>query len=126
VAGQITAVRFWKNSSETGTHTGRIWSATGQLLASVTFVNETASGWQQQTLAAPLAIAANTTYVITVNAGNTFYVATNNGLASQVVNGDLRSVVGNNGRYGPPGQFPTNSWLNTNYFRDIVFVADGT
>src|SRR5258708_27987763 len=32
VAGQITAIRFWKSSSETGQHIGHIWSASGQLL----------------------------------------------------------------------------------------------
>jgi hypothetical protein len=122
IFGQITAVRFWKASSETGTHVGKIWSATGTLLASVTFVNETASGWQQQALDTPLDIAAATTYVVSVNTGNAFYVATNNGLASQVVNGNLRSVVGNNGVFGSSGQFPTNTGSHANYFRDIFFT----
>jgi hypothetical protein len=123
VAGQIIAVRFWKASNETGTHTGRIWSSTGQLLTSVTFSSETVSGWQQQILATPLSIVASTQYVVSVNTGNTFYVATNSGLASQAVNGNLLSVVGKNGLYGSTGTFPTNSWMNSNYFRDIVFVA---
>jgi hypothetical protein len=50
-------------------------------------------------------------------------VATNGGLASQVVNGNLSSVVGNNGVYGTTGTFPTNSWQGSNYFRDFVFIA---
>jgi hypothetical protein len=125
-AGQITAIRFWKDSRESGTHTGRIWSGAGQLLASVTFANETASGWQQQALATPLAISANTTFVVSVNTGNTYYVATASGLSSQVINGNLSSVVGNNGVYGNPGTFPTNSWFNSNYFRDVVFVPGTT
>jgi Domain of unknown function (DUF4082)/Glycosyl hydrolases family 16 len=120
-SGQITAIRFWKDSKETGTHTGHIWSSMGALLASVTFSNETASGWQQQALTTPLSIAASTTYVVSVNTGNTYYVATNNGLSSQVVNGNLSSVVGNNGVYGATGTFPTNSWQSSNYFRDITF-----
>ncbi len=123
IAGQITAVRFWKAPSETGTHTGRIWSGTGQLLASVTFTNESASGWQVQPLASPFAITANTTYVVSVNTGGTYYVATDGGLSSQVINEDLSSVVGNNGLYGPPGTFPTNTYESANYFRDIGFVA---
>jgi hypothetical protein len=122
VAGNVSAIRFWKASNETGTHTGNLWSATGQLLASVTFSNETASGWQQQALAAPVHIAANTTYVVTVNTGATFYVATTGGLASQIVNTDLSSVVGANGVFGPPGQFPTSTFNNSNYFRDVVFA----
>jgi len=122
VAGSVTAIRFWKGSSETGTHAGNLWSASGQLLASVTFSSETASGWQQQVLAAPLQIAANTTYVVSVNTGGTFYVATSGGLASQVVNQDLSSIVGNNGVFGTPAQFPTSTYNHTNYFRDIVFA----
>ena len=93
------------------------------MLTSVTFTGETGSGWQQQNLAAPLSIAANTTYVVSVNTGNAYYVATNNGFASQIASGNLRSVVGNNGRYGSTGQFPTNTWQSSNYFRDVVFVA---
>jgi hypothetical protein len=124
--GQITAIRFWKDASESGTHEGNIWSVTGQLLALVTFANETASGWQQQALTTPLTISADTRYVVSVNTGNTKYVATTSGLASQVINGNLSSVVGKNGLYGNPGMFPTNSWQNSNYFRDIVFVPDAT
>jgi hypothetical protein len=61
--------------------------------------------------------------VVSVNTGNTFYVATTGGLSSQVINGNLRSVVGNNGLYGTTGTFPANSYQTSNYFRDIVFVA---
>ena len=41
-----------------------MWSSTGQLLATATFTNETASGWQQVNLATPVAITANTVYVV--------------------------------------------------------------
>jgi hypothetical protein len=122
VSGSVTAIRFWKSANETGTHTGNLWSSTGQLLASVTFTNETASGWQQQTLSIPVAISASTQYVVSVNTGNAFYSDTTSGLASQVVNHDLATVVGNNGLYGSPGAFPTGTFSNTNYFRDLVFV----
>jgi LmbE family N-acetylglucosaminyl deacetylase len=123
IAGQITGIRFWKDASETGTHTGNIWSSTGTLLASVTFTNETASGWQVQNLASPLPIAANTTYVVSVNTGNTYYVDTYSGLASKITNLDLSSVATtNNGVYGTSGTFPTSSYSNSNYFRDVVFV----
>ncbi|MFT3869569.1 MAG: DUF4082 domain-containing protein [Nibricoccus sp.] len=126
VAGTISAIRFWKSPAETGAHIGRIWSADGQLLASVTFTNETASGWQEQALATPLAINAAASYVVTVNTGNTYYVATELGLAAQVGNGNLRAAAGNNGVFGPVGAFPTNSYQSTNYFRDVVFVPGAT
>jgi hypothetical protein len=124
IAGQITAVRFWKAPSEGGTHIGNVWSSTGQLLASVTFANETASGWQQQALANPLTIAPNTIYVVSVNTGATYFVYTPGGLSSQVSNENLTSVGGNNGLAGNPGVFPTIITGN-NFFRDIVFVPAG-
>ena len=63
VAGSITALRFYKGATNTGPHVGNLWTSTGTLLASVTFTNETASGWQQATLPNPVPITANTTYV---------------------------------------------------------------
>ena len=120
--GNIMAIRFWKSSSESGTHVGTIWSPTGQILTQVTFTNETASGWQQQNLPTPLAIAANTAYVVSVNTTNTYYVVTVGGLATQIVNQDLSTVVGNNGVLAAPGTFPTSSFENSNYFRDMIYV----
>ena len=56
--GQVTGIRFWKDSQEIGgTHTGHLWDAAGGLLATVTFTGETASGWQRQDLPAPVTVA---------------------------------------------------------------------
>ena len=38
---------------------GDVWSATGTLLATGTFVNETASGWQQVLFTQPVAICSH-------------------------------------------------------------------
>jgi len=123
-SGQITALRYWKASSDSGTHIGRIWSATGTQLAAVTFSGESASGWQQQALSSPLLVQANTTYVVSVNIASNF-AFTDSGLSSSVSNGDISSVAdGANGVFGSPFAFPTNSYHSSNYFRDIVFVAD--
>src|SRR6185437_4035642 len=54
-AGWVTGVSFYKGSSNTGTHVGHLWSSTGQLLATVTFTNETASGWQTASFSNPVA-----------------------------------------------------------------------
>jgi hypothetical protein len=122
VPGYITGVRYWKAAGDTGLHTGKIWSNAGALLASVAFTNETDSGWQQQALAAPLAISANTTYIVSVNTAAQFYVATAGGLASQIVNQDLSSVVGNNGVFGSAGSFPSSTFGGNSYFRDVFFT----
>jgi hypothetical protein len=123
-SGKITAIRYWKSPSDTGTHVGHIWSGSGTLLASATFAGETASGWQQQALTTPLTVQANTTYVVSVNI-ITNYPFTSGALATSIVNGDISSVAdGVNGTYGTPNTFPTSSFESSNYFRDIVFQAD--
>src|SRR4051812_16980215 len=61
--GYITALRFYKQPSNTGTHIGHLWSSTGQMLAEVTFTNETDTGWQEQALPNPVAITKDTTYI---------------------------------------------------------------
>ena len=44
----LTGLRFYKSPGETGTHAGKVWNDAGSLIASVTFTNESASGWQTQ------------------------------------------------------------------------------
>jgi hypothetical protein len=119
-AGQIDAIRYYKATSETGTHTGRIWSSNGTLLGSVDFTNETTSGWQQQALTTPINISANSTYTVSVNANSYFVVS---GGDISIINGDLTAANGgNNGTYNStPGLLPTAS-NNSNYFRDVVFT----
>ena len=60
--GYITGIRFYKGTGNVGTHIANLWSSAGALLASATFTNETASGWQQVTFSSPVAITAGTTY----------------------------------------------------------------
>ena len=66
VAGFVTGVRFYKGAGNTGTHVGNLWSSSGTLLATATFSGESASGWQQVSFSSPVAITANTTYVVVV------------------------------------------------------------
>ena len=73
--GNITGIRFYKASANTGTHIGNLWTSTGQLLASATFTSETASGWQQVNFAQPVAITKNTTYVASYFAPKGHYSA---------------------------------------------------
>jgi hypothetical protein len=120
-AMNLTSIEFYKSPGETGTHVGRVWAVGGAQLAQVTFTGETASGWQQATLSAPLALQPNTTYIVSVNA-NARYVLTAGGLSTQITNGPLRSVAdGQNGVYGlSAGTFPSSSWNSSNYFIDTV------
>jgi len=123
VPGQITTIRYYKPSGESGTHTGRLWSANGHLLASANFSSETSSGWQEASLNSPYPIYADSIYVVSVNS-NSRFVYTRNGLQSVVANGPVRSIAGGNGVFiYAPDSFPVNSYRNSNYFRDITFNA---
>src|SRR4029453_1776633 len=70
--------RFYKGAGNTGTHTGSLWTTAGQQLATATFSNETASGWQEVLLSQPVQVTANTTYVATYFAPNGHYAYTSN------------------------------------------------
>ncbi|POH68340.1 hypothetical protein C3B59_06520 [Cryobacterium zongtaii] len=126
-AGSVTAIRFYKGSANTGTHTGSLWSSTGQRLATVTFTNETASGWQTAQLATPVVLTAGQTYVVSYFAPNGRYSATPNYFATARTIGPLTAGTTSNGRYlyGAAGGFPTNSWQAENYFVDVVFTRSG-
>ena len=128
LAGVITGVRFYKAATNTGTHIGNLWSSTGTRLGTVTFTGETASGWQQANFSAPIAINANTTYVISYYAPAGHYSVTNAGFASGVDNAPLHALAngvdGSNGvyLYGASSGFPNQSFQSSNYWVDVVFV----
>ena len=132
-AGFVTGVRFYKGSGNTGTHIGHLWSATGTNLGTVTFTNETATGWQTATFASPVAVTAGTTYVASYYAPVGRYALDINAFASSGVdNAPLHALRdgedGVNGvyRYGTGGGFPANSWRAANYWVDVVFTTSGT
>lgn len=130
-AGTVDGVRFYKSASNVGTHTGHLWSATGSLLASVTFTGETESGWQQALFSSPVPIAANTTYVVSYFAPEGFYSSSsgyfNSASDRAPLHGLASGTEGSNGvyRYGATA-FPTDSFNNTNYWVDVVFSASAT
>ena len=129
VSGSITGLRFYKYAQNTGTHVGRLWTAAGQLLATVTFSGETAAGWQQATFAAPVAITANTTYIASYHTTTGFYAMTAPGFTAAVNAGPLHALAsgtsGGNGvyRYGAGGVVPNQTYNAANYWVDVVFIT---
>jgi hypothetical protein len=125
-AGTVDGVRFYKAAANTGTHTGSLWTAGGTLLATVTFGAETASGWQSAQFPQPVAIAANTSYVVSYHTAVGHYSGDNGGFDQPRVSGPLQAPASTgaepNGlyRYGASG-FPTSSFRATNYWVDVVF-----
>jgi hypothetical protein len=133
VDGSVTAVRFYKRSTNAGTHIGSVWSSSGALLGQVTFTGESASGWEQATFATPVHITANTVYVVSYHAPNGQYAVTQNafatsGVDSGVLHAPSSPSSGGNGvyLYGLASTFPTNSYLASNYWVDVVFTDGGS
>ena len=113
VDGQITGFKFYKGTTNTGLHTGHLWTSGGGLLATATFTNETAFGWQEVTLDTPVPVTANTTYIVSYHAPNGNYAANSLYFTTGYDNAPLHSPAsdpsGGNGvyNYGPSGTFPT-------------------
>jgi WD40 repeat protein len=128
VAGQVTGVRFYKGTGNSGTHVGRLWTNAGVLLGTVTFSNETATGWQQASFSTPITISANTTYVVSYHAPVGHYAVNRLFFGSALDNPPLRALAsgedGFNGvyAYGASGSFPINVFLISNYWVDVIFV----
>nr|WP_210420245.1 Ig-like domain-containing protein [Aquisphaera giovannonii] len=133
VAGYITGIRFYKGSTNTGSHVGSLWNAAGTLLGRATFSSETATGWQQVVFANPVAISANTTYVASYHtnvghyADDDYYFS-----GSGVTNGPLHALAagvdGPNGvySYGSSSTFPTKDYHSANYWVDVLFNTTAT
>lgn len=97
--GWILGVKFYKTSSNTGTHIGEIYSPMGTRLEQVTFVNETSSGWQTAMFSTPIQIDA-------ITFGSNFYIASyyspqgnvassSNQFNNAIVNGFLNAPANN-------------------------------
>ncbi len=97
------------------------------MLGSVTFTNETASGWQQATLATPIALSAATSYVVSYHTSG-FYSADYNFFATAFSNGPLTAAASSSGAgnglyiYGQTSSFPTTSSKSANYWVDLSFL----
>jgi methionine-rich copper-binding protein CopC len=126
-SGQVTGIRFYKSSANTGTHVGNLWTNTGTKLATVTFAGESSTGWQQANLSTPVTLTAGTTYVVSYYAPHGHYSANGGQFGAAVDNAPLHGLAngtdGSNGvyTYGAASVFPTSSWGNANYWVDVVY-----
>jgi large repetitive protein len=128
-SGSITAIRFYKGSSNTGPHVVKLWSSTGTLLASAQPQDPNApAGWQTVALPVAVGITANTTYIASYHTASGFYSANTGFFNTDATSGPLTapasSQVGGNGVYAyGPGGFPTQTFNASNYWVDVVFTT---
>ena len=126
-AGFVTAVRFYKSAANTGTHTGSLWSSAGTRLATATFTGESASGWQQVNFSTPVAVSAGTTYIASYHTTTGHYAATHGGFATAVdappLHAPASGTTGNGVFVYGASAFPNQSYLQSNYYVDVVYAT---
>ena len=128
--GQITGIRFYKGPQNTGMHKGSLWARDRRLLATATFTNETAPGWQQVNFSSPVTVWPWTTYVASYFAPVGRYAADHNVFAStEIVAARCACVAaGQSGGNGwsvgsASGGFPSVGLLPAaNFWVDVVFT----
>lgn len=136
--GYILGVRFYKTAGNTGTHIGELYTNTGTRLAAATFTGESATGWQNVLFSTPVAITANTTYVVAYwsslgnyvedneyfngnSVVNTQLTAPADGLNGGVANPDVTNTTNGPWIYTATPAFPNNAYLAANYWVDVLF-----
>ena len=139
--GYITAIRFYKPITSTvSTHTGNIWDASGNNLATVTFSNETDYGWQEARLNSPLEVTAGQLYVISYYSSDGVYQATVGAMSSNMGGGDLiayandsteNAATGSGNRNGAfrsgSAGYPNSGSSSGNYYWiDALFTSSAT
>ncbi|MFB9503459.1 DUF4082 domain-containing protein [Saccharothrix mutabilis subsp. capreolus] len=128
--GYVRGVKFYKGPNNTGTHTGTLWTAGGQQLATGTFVNETASGWQTLLFPVPVAVTGNTTYVVSYLSPtghfsmDTEYFSRSSRYLEPLTAPQTGGVSGANGVFRSGPGFPDRSSQDSNYWVDVVWAPD--
>ena len=126
----VTGVRFYKADANTGTHTGTLWTTGGVRLATGTFTNESANGWQTLTFPAPVQIAPNTTYIASYHAPNGHYSAdldffATTGAGRAPLTALSSAAGGGNGLFVYGGGFPQGTFRSANYWVDVAVDTAG-
>jgi len=130
-SGTITGIRFYKSPANVGTHIGNLWSSSGTLLATGTFTNETASGWQQMNFNSFASITSGTTYIASyhTNAGHysfdkSYFASSGHTNPSGTLTALLSTggSTGNGVFVGGASAFPSTSFQDSNYWVDLMFT----
>ncbi|MEI5672954.1 MULTISPECIES: DUF4082 domain-containing protein [unclassified Nocardioides] len=120
VAGTVTALRFHKGAGNTGPHVGSLWSAAGEQLASGTFSDESAAGWQTLVLAQPVTIVAGAEYVVSYRSPEGRFSQTPGAFSAANLSRPPLRVSSTAGSYTYGAGFPGER-SSTSYLVDVVF-----
>lgn len=131
VEGAVAGVRFYKQAGNDGVHDAHLWTSSGDLLATATFADETASGWQEALFPTPVPVSTLGSYRASYHTDTGHYSETDDGLLDfpgypnlSVV--PVTSTVGGYSmgvfEYGPSGTFPTRTFRADDYWVAPIYV----
>jgi hypothetical protein len=126
-SGVVRGMRFYKGTGNTGTHTGSLWTTTGQRLTTGTFTGETATGWQSLLFDAPVPVTAGVSYVASYHT-DTGHYAFDSGLFGTALDASplhapASSPATPNGVYsGGTSAFPSQTYGAASYAVDVDFA----
>jgi uncharacterized repeat protein (TIGR01451 family) len=142
VAGEVTALQYYRGAADaddTDIRALTLWNGAGVSLGTVTLTSTAGqTGWQVAALAAPIALAANATYVVSYSyvhdngvgnlesyAATSLYFNAARPGPDGVLIGLASAASGGNGVFavGTPGSFPTGSFNASGYWVDVLFTA---
>jgi hypothetical protein len=124
VGGYLSGIQFFKGAQEGGTQTGELWDASGNLLATATFTNESQSGWQQVDFSSPVLIAAGTPYTVSYHTTGSYSPDDSSYFGSEYNSVPLHVAPNVNGVYADGASaFPSSTSGNSdNYWVQPLFV----
>ena len=124
VAGEVTALQYYKGTRWFDVTDVTLWSSWGRVLARVSVPDNDKVGWQTVQLDAPVQLSAGRTYVASYHAPRGGYPSIGRDLNSaQELNGfDLAAGAGVF-KYSASSEFPASSYANTNSLVDVVYES---
>ncbi|GAA1718809.1 hypothetical protein GCM10009745_79640 [Kribbella yunnanensis] len=123
--GVVLGVKFYKAPGDGAVHTGSLWSPSGAKLAAATFAGESAAGWQEVRFAQPVRIDAGGNYTASYHSPNGTFGYNHNFFDGRTQdNGVVHTPTGAGYFAYGPTSYPNQSYLNTNYWADVIFQPD--
>ncbi|MBB2749097.1 UNVERIFIED_ORG: hypothetical protein FHR35_009009 [Microbispora rosea subsp. rosea] len=111
--GWVSGVRFYKAPGEKGSHTGSLWDSAGTRLATVTFRDESRSGWQEARFDSAVPVVGGKVYTVSYHSEHGTYAGRPS--AGALRSGPLSTAARHVGVYTyGPSRFP-HRWNPKNY-----------
>ena len=127
VDGMVTAVQFYQGQQTDGENIVHLWNAEGVSVASGTFGDDGSTGWKTVYFDEPVAIVAGEVWTASYHAPQGGYAVSQDYFDDPWTNGPLTALEdGGVYAYGSANRAPTESYRASNYWLDVIFLADAS